>query len=184
MQITATCVPENEVQLITAALPQTACERDADVVVPRLDQLEQAGRKPEEMLADTLYTGAENVRAAAARGVDLVGPVPGRAGGRHGGDDGRRLRVGRHPRHRHLPRGSPADVVPHNEATARTRIEMPASACCECPFRQQCPIENTRDDKCSFGITDKERRLAGRRVEEATAVSKERDARVPESINQ
>ena len=31
------------------------------------------------MLADTLYTGDENVQAAAARGVDLVGPVPGRA---------------------------------------------------------------------------------------------------------
>ena len=77
MQITETCVPENEVQLITAALPQTACELDADVVVPMLDQLEQAGRKPEEMLADTLYTGDENVQAAAARGVDLVGPVPG-----------------------------------------------------------------------------------------------------------
>ena len=43
MQITETCVPENEVQLITAALPQTACELDADVVVPMLDQLEQAG---------------------------------------------------------------------------------------------------------------------------------------------
>ena len=112
VQITETCVPENEVQLITAALPQTACELDADTVVPMLDQLEQAGRKPEEMLADTLYTGDENVQAAAARGVDLVGPVPGRAGGRHRGDDGRRLRVGRaHRRNRHLPRGSPADVV-------------------------------------------------------------------------
>ena len=70
-------MPENEVQLVAAALPQTACELDADVVVPMLDQLEQAGRKPEEMLADALYTGDEDVQAAAARGVDLVGPVPG-----------------------------------------------------------------------------------------------------------
>ena len=62
------------------------------------------------------------------------------------------------------------------EATARTRIEMPASACCECPFRKQCPIENTRDGKFTLEFTDKERRLAGRRVEEATAVYKERYA--------
>ena len=113
MQITETCVPENEVQLITAALPQTACELDADVVVPMLDQLEQARRKPEEMLADTLYTGDENVQAAAARGVDLVGPVP----GREPEADTEAMTVDdfgwdeRHWRHRHLPRGSPADVV-------------------------------------------------------------------------
>ena len=79
MQLTETCVPDNEVQLITAALPQTACEPDADAVVPMLDQLDHAGRLPEEMLADTLYTGDENVQAADARGVDLIGPVPGRA---------------------------------------------------------------------------------------------------------
>ena len=53
---------------------------------------------------------------------------------------------------------------------------MPASACCECPFRKQCPIENTRDGKFTLEFTDKERRLAGRRVEEATAVYKERYA--------
>ena len=79
VQLAETCVPSNEVQLITAALPQTASEPDADAVVPMIDQLDQAGRKPEEMLADTLYTGDENVQAAEARGVDLVGPVPGRA---------------------------------------------------------------------------------------------------------
>ena len=53
---------------------------------------------------------------------------------------------------------------------------MPASACCECPFRKQCPIENTRDGKFTLEFTDKERRLAGRRVEEATEVYKERYA--------
>ena len=78
-----------------------------------LDQLEQAGRLPEEMLADTLYTGDENVQAAAARGVDLVGPVPGRAPEA----DPEALTVDdfawdeRHRHDRRLPRGPPADVV-------------------------------------------------------------------------
>src|SRR4051795_3302709 len=79
VQLAETCAPTNEVQLITAALPETACEPDAGAVVPMLDRLDQAGRLPEEMLADTLYTSDENVQAAAALGVDLVGPVPGRA---------------------------------------------------------------------------------------------------------
>ena len=94
-----------------------------------LDQLENAGRLPDELLADTLYTGDENVQAAAARGVDLVGPVPGRAGGRPRDADGRRLRPRRADWHnRRLPRGPPADVVSHDTATATTRVEMPESA--------------------------------------------------------
>src|SRR5205814_4627605 len=40
VQIAETCSPTNEVQLITAALPQTACEADSAAVVPMLDQLE------------------------------------------------------------------------------------------------------------------------------------------------
>ena len=77
VQIAARCSSTNEVPLITAALPQTACTPVGTAVVPMLDPLEKAGRLPEELLADTLDTGDENVLAAAARGVDLVGPVPG-----------------------------------------------------------------------------------------------------------
>ncbi len=71
VQIAETCVPDNEVQLITAALPQSACESDAAAVVPMLDQLKEGERLPEELLADTAYDGDENVQAAAALGVDL-----------------------------------------------------------------------------------------------------------------
>ena len=154
VQLAETCVPSNEVQLITAALPQTACEPDADAVVPMLDQLEQAGRKPEEMLADTLYTGDENVQAAAARGVDLIGPVPGRAPE----VDPEALSVDdfawdeRTGTIDACPAGHKPTSCSHDAATATTRIEMPASACCECPFRKQCPIKNTRDGKFTLGL--------------------------------
>ena len=59
MQIAETCSPENEVQLITGSLPQTAAEADAGAVVPMLDQLEKSKLLPEEMLADTAYCGDE-----------------------------------------------------------------------------------------------------------------------------
>jgi hypothetical protein len=178
VQLAETCAPSNEVQLITAALPQTACEPDAGAVVPMLDQLERAGRLPEEMLADTLYTGDENVQAAAARGVDLVGPVPGRAAA-----DPEALSVDDFALDERTgmidacPAGHEPESCSHDAATARTRVEMPASACAECPFRQRCPIEKTRDGKFTLEFTDKERRLAGRRVEEKTEVFKERYAR-------
>ena len=77
VQIAETCSPENEVQLITGALPQTAAEPDGGAVVPMLDQLTESKLLPEAMLADTLYCGDENVQAAETRGVELVGPIPG-----------------------------------------------------------------------------------------------------------
>ena len=178
VQLAETCVPSNDVQLITAALPQTASEPDADAVVPMIDQLDRAGRKPEEMLADTLYTGDENVQAAAARGVDLVGPVPGRApevdpGALSVDDFAWDERTGLIDA---CPAGHKPTSCSSDAATARTRLEMPASACSECPFRKRCPIKSTNDGEFTLDVSDKERRLAGRRVEEATEVFKERYA--------
>jgi hypothetical protein len=177
VQLAETCVPANEVQLITAALPQSACKSDAAAVVPMLDQLKEGERLPKELLADTVYDGDENVQAAAALGVDLIGPVPGRA---PAADPGA-LTVDDFAWNEHTgtidacPAGHRPMSCTHDAATT-TRVEMPASACAECPFRKQCPIENTRDGKFILEFTDKERRLAGRRVEEATEVFKERYA--------
>ena len=114
VQLAETCSPENEVQLITGALPQTAARPDARRRWCRCSiNWSKPGVLPEEMLADTLYCGDENVQAAAARGVDLVGPVPGREPEtRPRGADDRRLRRGRTDRHdRCLSRGARTDVV-------------------------------------------------------------------------
>src|SRR3954463_3423345 len=140
VQIAETCAPTNEVQLITAALPETACPPDGAAVTPMLDQLEEGGRLPDELLADTLYTGDENVEAAATRGVDLVGPVPGRAPESAAealtvddfACDERTGVVDACPAG-HRPTSCSRDA----EATT-TRVEMPASACAGCPSRQQC----------------------------------------------
>ena len=143
-----------------------------------LDQLEQAGRKPEEMVADTLYTGDENVHAAQIRGVDLIGPVPGRPVE----SDPETLSVDdfawdeRTDLIDACPAGHPPTSCSRDAQTATTRFEMPASACSDCPFRKHCPIQGTSDGKFTGEVGDKERRLAGRRVEEETETFKERYA--------
>lgn len=178
VQIAETCVPGNEVQLIIAALPQTACASDAAAVVPMLDQWEQGARRPEELLVDTLYASDENVQAAEARGVDLVGPVPGRAPEA----DPEALTVDdfawdeRTGTIDACPAGHRPTSCAHDATTATTRVEMPASACAEGPFRKQCPIEKAHDGKFTLEFTDKERRLAARRGEEETEVFQERSA--------
>ena len=178
VQIAETCVPSNKVELITAALPETACTPTRWRSRRCSTNWRTPGDFPKELLADTLYTSDENVRAAEARGVDLIGPVPGRAAvtapealtvddfawdERTGVVDA-------------CPAGHRPTSCSPNAETTTTRVEMPASACAECPFRKQCPIEQTRDGQFTMEFTDKQRRLEGRRVEEATDVFKERYA--------
>ncbi|MGA2930279.1 MAG: transposase [Solirubrobacteraceae bacterium] len=179
-QIAETCSPENEVQLITGALPQTAAEADGGSVVPMLDQLDKAKLLPEEMLADTAYGGDGNVQAAQARGVELVAPVP-------GGElksDPEALTVDdfavdeRTGEVEACPRGHVPLVVERDEEAGTTRVEMPPEICSGCPFRDACPINMTWGGRhYTMTFTDKDHRLAGRRREQETPVYKERYAR-------
>ena len=178
VQIAETCSPTNDVQLITAALPQTACETDGAAVVPMLDQLEGSDLLPDEMVADTPYCSDENVQGAAARGVDLVGPIPGREPASDPGaltvdDFAVDERTGQVEA---CPRGQAPLVVERDQAAGTTRIEMAAEVCGGCPFRAACPIHTTRDGRYTLEFSDKDHRLAGRRREQETPVFAERYA--------
>jgi hypothetical protein len=178
VQIAETCSPDNEVQLITAALPQTACEPDEAAVVPMLEQLEEANLLPEAMLGDTLYTNDENVQAAAGFGVEMVGPVPGRAPE----SDAEALTIDdfaideRTGMVDACPAGHEPLSCTRDEQTGKTKVEMPARACVGCPFRQQCPIENSDDGRYTLDYSDRQQRLASRRREQATDAFKKRYA--------
>jgi hypothetical protein len=178
VQLAETCSPTNAVQLITAALPQTACEPDGAAVVPMLDQLEGSALLPEEMVADTPYCGDENVQAAAARGVDLVGPIPGREPASDPGaltvdDFAVDERTGQVEA---CPSGQVPLTVERDAAAGTTRIEMAPEVCGGCPFRAACPIHTTRDGRYTLEFSDKEHRLAGRRREQETPVFAQRYA--------
>jgi hypothetical protein len=179
VQIAETCSPENEVQLITGALPQSAAEVDGAAVVPMLDQLEESKLLPEEMLADTLYGSDENMQAAEARGVELVAPIP----GREPESDPEALTLDdfavdeRTGEVEACPQGHVPLVVERDEEAGTTRIEMPPEVCGGCPFRNACPINKTRDGRYTMEFSDKDHRLAGRRREQETPVFTERYAR-------
>jgi len=178
-QIAETCSPENEVQLITGALPQSAAEPDGGAVVPMLDQLKESKLLPETMLADTLYGGDENVQAAETRGVELVAPIP----GCEPEIDPAALTLDdfavdeRTGRVEACPQGHTPLVVERDKEAGTTRIEMAPEVCAGCPFRDACPIHKTRDGRYTLEFTDKAHRLAGRRREQETPVFTERYAR-------
>ena len=176
VQITETCDPANEVQLITSALPQTAVQSDANAVAPVLEDLEKTRLLPEEMTADTAYGSDENVQLAAGKGVELISPVSGPK------TDPDRLNVDDFVVDEETKQVEccPAGQVPlHSEyaaASGTTTATMPAATCAACPFRKECPIEEKRDG-FQLQYTDKERRLQERRREEATPAFQERYAR-------
>lgn len=176
VQLSETCSEDNEVQLILASLPQTACERDEQALAPMLGQLEDSGHLPEELTVDGQYGSDANYVAAAELDVELIAPVAGRpvksAPGALTIDDfGVDERTG-------IVEACPASHTPlsvqRNADLGLTIVEMPADTCTACPHREQCPIHQGRDGRFTLDYTDQELRTAARRREQETEVFKER----------
>lgn len=175
VQLSETCDPDNEVQLITLALPQTAAESDTEAVEPVLNDLEASNLVPQELLVDTSYASDENVQKAESRGVELVGPVPG-SGGPVSDDE---LTIDDFNIDEATeqvvccPAGHEPVSSDHDPQTGKTRTVMPDSACGACEYYDLCPATKKRNGY-QLDHTAKQRRTASRRREEATDVFRER----------
>ena len=175
-QIAETCNPENDVQLITSVISQTAVESDSNAVLPVLEDLKESDLLPESMLGDTLYAGDENVQLSEEYGVELVGPVP---SGPKGTQDANELNVDDFNIDQAseevicCPAGHSPESSVHDNQTGKTRTIMPESACGQCDYVAQCPVKKNRNGYC-LDHTAKDRRIAARRHEEATDVFQQR----------
>jgi len=178
VQLVETCAEENEVQLITAAMPQTACERDEVSAAPLLAQLQQSGMLPAELLADGQYGSDGNYQMAALLGTELVAPVAGRRpeiipDALTLDDFAIDERTGTVEA---CPAGHQPLAVYRDAAAGLTIVEMPAERCTACPHRAICPIHQGRGDSFTLEFTDQAHRTAGRRREQDTKVFEERYA--------
>jgi hypothetical protein len=177
-QISETCNPENDVQLITSVIPQTAAECDGSSLSAVLHDLTAKNLLPVEMLADTHYTGDRNVQLAEGNGVELVGPVH-RGSGKAKDDEYQQLNIDDFDVDETTeevvccPAGHKPQSSQHDDQTGKTKTVMPVSACSRCDFRSQCPVKKGRDGY-KLEHTAKDRRLASRRRETATEVFRER----------
>lgn len=176
VQLSETCNPDNEVQLITCAIPQTAAESDANSFGEVVKDLEANDLVCDEMLADTHYTSDQNVQLAQEHGIELVGPTPPGSGGPR---DTYQLNIDDFNVDEETeeliccPAGHAPESSVHDKQTAKTKTIMPQSACGRCEYIDQCPVKKTRHGY-QLDHTAKERRLAGRRREEATEVFHQR----------
>jgi hypothetical protein len=76
VQISETCVEGNPVQLLTHVEVTPSAKSDFSATVPVIEALEKAGLSPEELVADTNYSGARNAAKAAEHNVNLLAPCP------------------------------------------------------------------------------------------------------------
>jgi len=177
-QIAETCNPENDVQIITSAIPQTAAEPDANAVEEVLEDLQANDLVPDSMLVDTGYTGDDNVQLAEEKGVELVGPVPS-GSSKAKADEYEQLNIDDFDVDDateeviRCPAGHKPQSSEHNRETDKTKTVMPESACSQCDFFEQCPVEKITG-QYKLEHTAKQRRLASRRREQDTEVFRER----------
>lgn len=76
VQVAESCVESNAVELITEVQVTPSSGSDNKALLPVIKSLEECGHKPEELVADTGYSGARNASEAAGRGVNLCAPAP------------------------------------------------------------------------------------------------------------
>lgn len=175
VQLVETCGEENDVQLITGAIAQTATEHDSGAVEPILDQLEENGLTPEAMLADTAYGSDDNVQTCEQRGVELVSPTSGKKPDDVNATNSDDFVVNESTGEVECcPRGEKPLESNRDGATGKTLVVMDQQACVECPYRDGCPVKRRGDGHYEYRFTDKQRRLDARRREESTSAFRER----------
>jgi len=175
VQLVETCGEENDVQLITGAIAQTAVEHDSGAVEPIFDQLEENDLTPEAMLADTAYGSDDNVQTCEDKGVELVSPTSGKKPDDVDATNSDDFVVNESTGEVECcPRGENPVESSRDDATGQTLVVMDERACAECPHHDGCPVKRRRDGRYEYRFTDKQRRLDARRREEATSVFRER----------
>jgi len=146
-QIAETCNPENEVQLVTCAIPQTAAEPDSNAPSEVLEDLKESELLPDQLLTDTLYNSDANVELAKDYGVELVGPTPSGPSDKEAIDQLNIDDFNIDEATEEIlccPAGHAPQSSVHDSQTGKTRTIMPESACGQCDYLEECPVNKGR----------------------------------------
>lgn len=169
VQLSETCSPETPFQVLTAVALQAANEGDQKALVPLLEETQARGCGAETVVADTNYGGAENLLAAAERGVDLLSPTPGTADP----DDLTLMNFaleGELPSIQRCPQGhTPVKRRPLPKREGET-LWFDARICEACELCASCPAGQ---NKGRLTVTDKDLLIAWNRAREKTEAFKE-----------
>ena len=168
-------VPENDsdslpvLNLITHVDVQTACESDANALIPAIESADERTLLPDELLADSLYGGDDNCETAKKRGTEVIAPTMGSQK-----EDAIPLSDFTFSEKGHVlscPEGYAPVRTKHkkNRHVAVFNIDH----CDSCPKRDMCPVKAGKKHYY-LRYEDKARRIAMRRAYEKSDEFKDR----------
>jgi hypothetical protein len=154
---------EQNLNLITHVEVQSACESDANALVPAVADTQVRGIGPKELVADTLYGSDANHQAAAAGNVDLISPT-------QKGNEEKPLSAFEFNDAGYVtacPAGHHPVQAKYKKKTDRFSAAFSPEQCRGCPHAQQCPVKPGKK-KNYLRYSSKHYRLAIRRSMEKT----------------
>jgi len=159
---------EQSLNLITHVEVEPAHESDANAIVPAIESVEERDLKPKELIADSLYGSDDNCKKADQHDVELVAPTMGSV-------DKDKLNLADF---QFSPKGEIL-ACPQGHALAKvkkrkkTSIGFSATSCQNCPDLERCPVKKGKK-YYYLRFTDKEMRIAKRRLHEHSAEFRDR----------
>jgi hypothetical protein len=165
-QVAETCTV-GDVQLITAAVPQTACEPDVEAVPLVRQELKETGLIPGKMLSDAAYGSDENVQECKEQNIELISPV------NRSNRDETKLHVDDFDIDaetecvRKCPEGHASLESVHDKSAGKTRTVFDGEVCRACPSFEKCPTKGKKKRR-TFYHTPAQRRNGERVKKEET----------------
>lgn len=159
---------EQSLNLITHVEVEPAHNSDANAIVPAIESVEERDLKPKELIADSLYGSDDNCQKADQHNIDLVAPTMGSV-------EKNKLSLGDFQFSLKgeiigCPQGHPPAKVRKRK---KISIGFSATNCQQCPDLKRCPVKKGKK-YYYLRFTDKEMRIAKRRLHEQSAEFKDR----------
>jgi len=162
-------VRQKTLNLITNVAVKTACESDANALMPAIESTKARGLAPKELLSDSLYGGEDNRQEAKTAGTEVISPTMGTPGGKGAllsdftfSDVGAVISC---------PMGH-TPLKTKYRGTRHTAV-FSAAHCGACSLVARCPVKKGKQ-RYYLGYEDKARRIAQRRAWEGTDEFKDR----------
>ena len=163
---------KSQPSLITHVSVESADKSDAKALIPFIEDTKNRGLGPDEVLADTLYGGDENVeKAANEMQVEVVSPVKGPGPGKDKSVSLTDFTLSKSGKVISCPQGHAPFRTKHKKE--RHSAAFTIETCSTCPHVDDCPVKPGKNGY-RLHYDDRAARLAKRRACERTSEFRER----------
>lgn len=164
VQIAETCSENNDVQIITAAIPQGGSVSDMTSLPEVVDKLETENHIPKKLFADAGYGSDDNYVQMEEKEIELVAPAPHQPKNKVGMDE---CKFDEKKRIIECPAGNRPIFKDFKNGKGRAVFHL--NVCENCPLHERCRSQKTGKQNRVFKYEESDLRSLHRREQEKTA---------------